>query len=148
MKKLLPVFVVAVLALMLSVSGVVAGGEGFCNNDFDDGIDVWNGGYTENEDNTKADDCDGESDNLKEYYCDGDRRRHENVNCGDFGAVCVSVGDRHDADYCACPEGNHFDEKEEQCVPDEVVIPEFSGIAGGIALAGAGAGYILLRRRK
>ena len=29
MKKLLPVFVVAVLALMLSVSGVVAGGEGF-----------------------------------------------------------------------------------------------------------------------
>ncbi|TAL54654.1 MAG: hypothetical protein EPN86_03755 [Nanoarchaeota archaeon] len=139
------IFSLIVLAIMtLSVMSVtVLAGADFCN-DSNASTDPFVGGSVTTEKGVSNDDCDGASDNLKEFYCDGDKAKFKTpqIDCGDFNAVCVS---EDGPDHCGCTEGNHLDGK--SCVPDSQ-IPEFSAIAAGIAVSGAGVGYLALRRRK
>ncbi|MEK6968335.1 MAG: hypothetical protein AABX51_06925, partial [Nanoarchaeota archaeon] len=124
--------IVALLVLLVSMITVIAvPAESFCS-DTDGSADIWTPGTVTTEKGDEVDDCDGASDNLKEGYCDANNGKFDNIKCSDFGAVCISADG---PDYCACSEGTHFDV--DQCVPNND-IPEFSAIAGGIALAGAG----------
>ena len=80
----------------------------FCT-DSDGGIDIWTPGIVNtNIHGFEADDCDGASENLKEFYCEDDKRKLDNIKCSDYGATCITVGNKSVADYCACPDGQSF----------------------------------------
>lgn len=138
----------------------------------DSGDDIWNAGITSDYNGPNpvdnADDCDGASENLMEFYCDGDIGKLENTKCTDFNAVCISDGDKNVGDYCACPDGYEFvndfcvapcvgcqcdnscptfcelHPSAPQCGSD---VPEFSTVTLGLAIAGAGLGVVFLRRQ-
>jgi len=151
----LSVVLIAVLAMFtLAIAPV-----DFCS-DSDGGVDVWTAGITtsNNGPNTvyNADDCDGASENLKEFYCDGDIGKLDNIKCTDFNAVCVSDGDKDVGDYCACPEGYTYSDAENTCVgngggsnggdDDNNNVPVFPGATLVLAVVGAGLGLALLRK--
>ena len=112
--------------------------------DSDGGIEIYTPGFVVTNKDFLMDDCDGNSGNLKEYYCDGTKKAHDNVKCSDYGAVCVS---QSGPDMCACPAGSSFNSQSQMCVDETEEIPEFSTIAAGIAVAGSVAGYLMLRRK-
>lgn len=136
MNKLFGLF----LVLILAASSVVAGAEKFCN-DSDGAIDVWTAGFTTTEKGINFDDCDGASENLKEFYCDDDKDKLDNIKCTDFNALCV---EDEGGDYCGCADGYYFDNKAGMCV--EEVVPEFGVVAAGVALIGGLAIFIIRRR--
>lgn len=133
----------------------------FCK-DTDDGKDIWTPGVVStgsvqadslrfrfhNDDlvKTHADDCDGRSENLKEYYCQDNKEKVKNIKCSDYGAVCVSAGGKSVPDYCECPKGTEFNEQEGQCMKEDVSVPEF-GVTGAI-LATSLAGLFVFMRKK
>ena len=148
LNSLMVFFLVAVMALASSVSATPA--SGCVDADFGPSVgpNIWVGSYAQDSKDKLVDDCDGSSTNLKEAVCQDDKTHPENIKCDDYGAVCVTVGDKTVGDYCGCPEGSVFDDEEEFCVPKEIPsTPEFGVIAAGLALAGAG-GYISYKRRK
>ncbi|NTV23678.1 MAG: hypothetical protein HGA85_04860, partial [Nanoarchaeota archaeon] len=87
--------------------------------DSDSGTDIWSAGIATDDKGPNADDCDGASENLKEYYCDGDKAKHDNIRCSDYGAVCVSAGDNAVPDYCACPSGYVYSSQDGLCIQEE-----------------------------
>ena len=85
--------------------------------------------------------CDGDAGLDQGQYCTRNCEIQEPF-CGD-GVL--------DEENEACDDGNNEngDGCDEFCeLEEEVPIPEFSSIAGGLAVVGAGIGYIFLRRRK
>ena len=106
-----------VLMLISSVFAVSVSAVDFCIDS--DGDDPFVGGFTTTEQGINYDDCDGVSDNHKEFVCDGDEDKFiaPQYNCfDDFGADCVEA---EGGDYCDCPQGTEFDEEEGGCVPVE-----------------------------
>ena len=127
MNKILSLILVVFLFSLMVVSATPAktcteyGDVG--NDPFTPGYIVWTTGSS----HTEYDECDGQSDNMKEFYCNGTEKAMDNVHCVN-GCVIVSGG----PDYCA----------------GQPQVPEFSGIAAGLALTGAAAGFIFLKRKK
>jgi len=159
--------------LMVAVLALFAAAVPLCS-DSDGGKDVWTAGTTTDfngpNEVTNADDCDGASENLKEFYCDGDIGKLDNIKCTDFNAVCITVGDKTVGDYCACPEGYDFvvDKCVAQCVGCECTnscgdfctlhptdpkcnsnpgVPEYPVFTMGLAVIGAGLGLAFLRKK-
>ncbi|MEM4244922.1 MAG: LPXTG cell wall anchor domain-containing protein [Candidatus Nanoarchaeia archaeon] len=62
---------------------------------------------------------------LQEHYCEGVQKKVDVIDCNYCYTNAQGEG------YCADNE-----------------IPEFSAVAAGLALAGAGAGFIFLRKKK
>ena len=137
------IIAISILMLTLLSFAVAAKPSAFCT-DTDGGISIYTPGTVTSDKGTFYDDCDGSSENLKEFYCDDKKDAHENVKCSDYGAFCIT---RQGPDSCECPIGTVFNEQSQMCI-DETPnhIPEFSTVAAGIALAGSSIGYILLRR--
>ena len=141
------IFVLALVALSIFAFSVSATPSVDYCIDYDGGVDIWTGAYANSNKGVLVDDCDGQSDNLKEATCVNDKTHPENVKCTDFGAVCVSVGDESEPDYCGCPEGTSFSEEFDMCISDNAdSVPEFGTIGAGLVLAGAGAYFS--RKRK
>ena len=161
MKRINQILIFMIVSLMsLTVSVSATQEEDFCTDYDYDGVSVgpniWTPSYAQdnsNNNNVLVDDCDGSSENLKEATCKEDKVFHDNIQCIDYGAVCVTVGDKSVPDYCGCPQGTHLDEEQQECVEDEEQppaersVPEFGVVAAGLALAGAGV-YIARKRRK
>ncbi len=120
MSKIIGMFSVCVLMItMLAVLVAAPAPVDFCS-DSDSGSNIWIGGTvtTNNGPNTiyKVDDCDGASENLMEFYCDGNQWKLDNIKCSDFGAICITVGDKTVADYCAMPTcGDGVKSGDEEC---------------------------------
>ena len=111
--------------------------------DTDEGADIWTPGHAYDLIKMGVDDCD-DSDNLKEYYCDGDNAVFDTVQCSDYNAICISAGDESEPDYCGCAQGLVL--VNEMCIPENEV-PEFGVVAAGLALIGA-LGIFAFSRRK
>ena len=111
--------------------------------DTDNGKDIWNAGITTDDKGANLDSCDGASNNLKEWYCDGSTAKHDNIKCTDFNAVCVEPNDA--PAYCQCSQGYVFDAQQNTCVEPQV--PEFGIIGAALALVSA-IGIFVVRRKK
>ena len=154
--------------VMVAMLAVFAAAQVPCT-DSDSGKDIWTAGITTDEKGPNADDCDGASHNLMEFFCDGDTAKHDNIKCDEQNAVCVTVGDKSVGDYCEeCPAGYEVVNNEcvEPCVGCECTnscpdfcelnptdpsctggVPEFSTMALGAAIVGVGLGLALLRKK-
>ncbi|MEM4397969.1 MAG: hypothetical protein QW757_05095 [Candidatus Woesearchaeota archaeon] len=130
--------------LVVALTSVYSDKDKFCNDP--DGLNIWQPNTVVTEKGNYADDCDGASENLKEYTCKDDQEHPVNVKCSDYNAVCVSVGDKTEPDYCACQKGYVFSETENKCVVENQ-IPEFSTIGSMIALLSVAGLFVFLRRR-
>ena len=85
--------------------------------------------------------CDGDDGVGIGQACNENCMLEENPFCGD--------GNLDDDEACDDSNNENGDGCDEFCeIEEEVPIPEFSSIAGGLAIAGAGIGYMFLRRRK
>ena len=125
-KQLVSMFVILLLSLMGAGSVFGSPPTPTCS-DSDGGHGVtqyFTGGhisYSPPSDAVSYDNCFGheeETENhekLREYYCDGTDNKKQDIDCQDYGAVCVE--DAQNGDHCACPEGTHFDD--ERCVPNQ-----------------------------
>lgn len=137
-------FLVLLALLIVSLQFAAAEGE-FCF-DSDSGVDPFTPGITSYGNSGSSggdwDECSVEkSGTLVEWSCSGASASIQQINCNDFGAVCVNVNGP--SDYCACPEGTTFNENIRSC---ERQIPEFSAL--GIILAVTGSlGFLLLIRK-
>jgi hypothetical protein len=151
----LSILVVAMFVIMIAnVMAVPV--EKFCQET--NGATIWTGGLTTDEKGVNAFDCDGASENLKVFTCDGDKVKVDNVKCSDYDAVCVIVGDKTVSDYCGCDTGSGyvFSESQQKCVyvgtndggddggPNGV--PEFSPLTLGIATIVGAIGLLFLRK--
>ncbi|MEM2131160.1 MAG: hypothetical protein QXR96_01425 [Candidatus Woesearchaeota archaeon] len=139
MKK---IFLMIIFVLALTTS--FADKEKFCNDS--DGLNIWTPNVVVTEKGNYADDCDGASENLKEYTCKNNKEHPVNVKCSDYNAVCVSAGDENVPDYCACQKGYVFSQQDNMCVPENQ-IPEFTTIGSLIGLLSVSGLFLILRKK-
>jgi hypothetical protein len=116
MKKVLGILVLVMLLAVNLVSAIAT--VKFCIDS--DAKDYYNRGNATDEKGINVDQCDGNSDNLKEYFCEEDKVKVENFKC-EFG----------------CSDG--------AC--NQRSVPEFTTIGAGLALLGAGAVYMFRKRK-
>jgi hypothetical protein len=145
MKRFISILGILLVLMTLVVSVKAVPAEKYCL-DSDNGKDIWTAGYATTEKGMDVDDCDGASENLKEFWCDGDKSMPDNIKCSDFNAVCVTVGDKTVPDYCACEKGYVFDDQKSTCVADNEV-PEFGVLAGTLAVIGALGVFVISRKQ-
>lgn len=124
--------------------------------DSDNGSNIWTAGIATDAKGANADDCDGASENLKEFSCDGNKVKVENIKCSDYNAVCVTVGDKTVADHCGCDTGYAFSDSLQKCVYIGIHdggstggpkgVPEFSLLTAGMAVVVVTAGLVFMRK--
>jgi hypothetical protein len=139
------IFVITVLFLFLAVASAVHAIPAALCSDPDNGKDIWTASITIDNKGANPDDCDGQSQNLKEFYCEGDTIRLDNIKCSDFKAICISAGDESVPDYCGCEKGYIFDTQSNTCIVLNDV-PEFGPLAAAIALIGALIAFIFISK--
>src|SRR3989344_6390056 len=151
MRKLLLVFVVLLMSVGSVYAPEVGNPDNECQNQgFDFGIAKFE---CDNDDWSVSED-DGFPPDGYDVSADGEDCSSVDWESDPAAAGIIEKAGQdvfiHDGGFSGTVEqsGRHEISHITLCGDEDFVIPEFGGIAAGLAFAGAGAGYMLFRRRK